>query len=617
MKKIFLFIWIVIIVFSTSVYAEQANELEVTEIELGGESYLVENYDDFTANYNNLRRPVVGLALSGGGARAMVNFGVIKALEEAGIPFDFMTGTSMGAIVSVMYGSGLNTEQMLDVVTTTSFGRLVEPGIGGSGSLIDTKKLNLFLEEIAPNKRLENFQTPAALLSFELGEGKKYITTSGRISEVIQSSYSIPIYFPIETRNDRYFMDAGILEATPAKAAAVLGADFVIATTSFPKENHETFNSASASINRFLNIIQDNYSQQIIKNYADFVIDIDVDDYTFMDFNQAPKLVKHGYQSTKKIIPSLKQELEKREIEFYKYEEKEKVNIQDILNDLENNRFIVDGSDKSLFLNYGRDQSYFDQELIVPFEDNFQTGIELKKDNLSFDIKGDDFFNEGYEARLELKKLTKRTDLFLAYANDYQSETKDDYRFEIKYFADYFQSSLGYGQQRNEEYYLLSSSFGKTGNLFDFETENDFIYNIDRSEAKVLSSNIIHLDLGSKWNLESSIVYNNTNLLDSPIIYRGQSLSETTEFQAALDFNYNHQFIDPIYLGGFFQTTDIGAYLFADYYENEENSGETAGIGLNSQLFLLGLRPIALDLYFAYDFEEEDDRVGLELGYEF
>jgi NTE family protein len=106
MKKIFLFIWIVIIVFSTSVYAEQANELEVTEIELGGESYLVENYDDFTANYNNLRRPVVGLALSGGGARAMVNFGVIKALEEAGIPFDFMTGTSMGAIVSVMYGSG-------------------------------------------------------------------------------------------------------------------------------------------------------------------------------------------------------------------------------------------------------------------------------------------------------------------------------------------------------------------------------------------------------------------------------------------------------------------------------------------------------------------------------
>lgn len=617
MKKIFIVIFLIIISFSSSVYAQQTSKVKLTDIELGGESYLVENYDGFTAKYNNLNRPVVGLALSGGGARAMVNFGVIKALEEDGIPFDFITGTSMGAIVSAMYGSGLNTEQMLEVVTTTSFGRLVEPGIGGSGSLLDTKKLNLFLEEIAPNKKLENFKTPAALLSFELGEGKKYITTTGRISEVIQSSYSIPIYFPIETRNDRYFMDAGILEATPAKAASVLGADFVIATTSFPKENYETFNSASASINRFLNIMQDNYSQQIIRNYADFVIDIDVDEYTFMDFNQVSKLVKHGYQSTKNIIPNLKKELEKRNIRSYNYLERERTNIQDTLNDLRNNRFIVEGSERSLFLNYGRDQSYFDQELIVPFEDNFQTGIEFKKDNLSFDLKGDDFFNEGYEARFELKKLTKRTDLLLAYANDYQSATKDDYRFEIKYFADNFQSSLGYGQQRNEEYYLLSNYFSKAGDLFGLETENDLVYNIDRSETKVLSSNIINLDLGSKWNLESSIIYNNTNLLDSPIIYRGQSLSEETEFQAALDFNYNHQFIDPIYFGGFFQTTDIGAYLFADYYEDDENSGETAGIGLNSQLYLLGLRPIALDLYFAYDFEKEDDRVGLELGYDF
>lgn len=379
MKKIFIVIFLIIISFSSLVYAQQTSKVKLTDIELGGESYLVENYDGFTAKYNNLNRPVVGLALSGGGARAMVNFGVIKALEEDGIPFDFITGTSMGAIVSAMYGSGLNTEQMLEVVTTTSFGRLVEPGIGGSGSLLDTKKLNLFLEEIAPNKKLENFKTPAALLSFELGEGKKYITTTGRISEVIQSSYSIPIYFPIETRNDRYFMDAGILEATPAKAASVLGADFVIATTSFPKENYETFNSASASINRFLNIMQDNYSQQIIRNYADFVIDIDVDEYTFMDFNQVSKLVKHGYQSTKNIIPNLKKELEKRNIRSYNYLERERTNIQDTLNDLRNNRFIVEGSERSLFLNYGRDQSYFDQELIVPFEDNFQTGIEFKK----------------------------------------------------------------------------------------------------------------------------------------------------------------------------------------------------------------------------------------------
>ncbi|CCU80185.1 hypothetical protein HSACCH_01917 [Halanaerobium saccharolyticum subsp. saccharolyticum DSM 6643] len=617
MKKLAVLIIIIILIFTNQVLAQKETQVELTEIQFGGESYLVENYQEFKANYQDLQRPVVGLALSGGGARAMVNFGVIKALEEEGIPIDFMSGTSMGAIVSTLYGGGLNTEQIIDVVTTTSFGRLIDLGIGGSGSLIDTKKLNLFIEEISPNKRLENFKIPAALLSFELGEGKKYLTTQGRISEVIQSSYSIPLYFPVESRDDKYFMDAGILEATPAKAVSVLGADFVIATTSFPDQKLQEFNSARDSINRFLNILQDNYSQQIINNYADFVIDIDVSDYNFMDFNQAKSLVKLGYEKTKAEIPELKKKLKDNNIKLVKHSIRERNNIQDTIFDLKHNRFIVKGNERDIFLNYGRDQSYFAQDLIIPFADEFQFGVEFKADNLSLDIKGDEFFEQGYEARFEYKKMTPKTDLLVAYANDYNSNTKDDYRFEIEYFADDFQNSLGFGRQQNDKYYLLGTKFSGSGILADIQTENDVIYNIDQSEIAVLTSNVININLGDKWDLESSIVFNNTGILDSPIIYRGHSLDDKAEFQAALDFKYNYRFIDPLYFAGLFQTTDIGSYLFVDYYENDKDDGETAGIGFNSQLYLLGLSPIEVDLYFAYDFDRKDERVGLELGYEF
>lgn len=617
MKKYLFLILLFFIIFSFPAAAQENNDLNLTEIEFGGENYLIENYDEFTANYNSLKRPVVGLALSGGGARAMVNFGVVKALEEEGIPIDFMTGTSMGAIVAAMYGSGLNTEQMLEVVTTTSFGRLVDLGIGGGGSLLETKKLNVFLEEVVPNKRLGNFEIPAALLSFELNEGKKYLTTQGRISEVIQSSYSIPLYFPTENRGDKYFMDAGILEATPAKSASVLGADFVIATTSFSDREYKKINSAGASIDRFLNILQDNYSQQIIKNYADFVIDIDVSDYNFMDFNQAEKLVNLGYKSTKKIIPSLKRKLKENGIREISYPERKKINIEDTILDLKNERFIVDGRERSLFLNYGQDQSYFDQGLIIPFEDNFQSGITFKADNLSLDVKGDEFFDQGYEARFEFKKLTDKTDLMIAYGNDYNPKTEDDYRVELKYFTKYFKNSIGLGRERNEKYYLLASEFSVAGMGTNFESENDIIYNRDHSETAILSSNIINFDLGSKWDLESKIVYNNTDILKSPIIYRGESLEDFNDLQISLDFKYNHQFIDPLYFGGFFQTTDIGGYLFADYYKDDDQSGESVGLGLNSQLYLLGLRPVAVDLYYAYDLEDKADRIGLELSYEF
>ena len=336
-----------------------------------------------------------------------------------------------------------------------------------------------------------------------------------------------------------------------------------------------------------------------------------------MDFNQAEQLVNLGYKSTKKIIPSLKRKLKEKGIKEISYPQREKMNIEDIILDLKNERFVVEGRERGLFLNYGQDQSYFDQELIIPFEDNFQSGITFKFDNISLDVKGNEFFDKGYEARFEFKKLTEKTDLMIAYGNDYNSKTEDNYRFEVKYFTKYFQNSIGLGQERDERYYLFANKFSFTQGRTDFESENDIIYNRNQSETAILSSNIINLNLGSRWDLESKIVYNNTDILESPVIYRGEDLEEFNELQISLDFKYNHQFIDPIYFGGFFQTTDIGGYLFADYYKDDDQSGESVGLGFNSQLYLLGLRPIALDLYYAYDLENKDDRVGLELSYEF
>ncbi|MFN8166339.1 MAG: patatin-like phospholipase family protein [Bacteroidia bacterium] len=63
----------------------------------------------------------VGLVLSGGGARGMAHIGVIKALEENGIPIDYIAGTSAGAIVACMYSLGFSPEQMDSIVHTEDF----------------------------------------------------------------------------------------------------------------------------------------------------------------------------------------------------------------------------------------------------------------------------------------------------------------------------------------------------------------------------------------------------------------------------------------------------------------------------------------------------------------
>jgi len=63
----------------------------------------------------------VGLVLSGGGAKGVTHIGVIKALEENGIPIDYVAGTSMGAIVGSMYAMGFTPDEMMEIITSEDF----------------------------------------------------------------------------------------------------------------------------------------------------------------------------------------------------------------------------------------------------------------------------------------------------------------------------------------------------------------------------------------------------------------------------------------------------------------------------------------------------------------
>ena len=65
----------------------------------------------YIASFNSTAQ-TVGLVLSGGGAKGLAHIAVIKALEENGIPIDYIAGTSMGAIVAGLYAAGFSSEEM-------------------------------------------------------------------------------------------------------------------------------------------------------------------------------------------------------------------------------------------------------------------------------------------------------------------------------------------------------------------------------------------------------------------------------------------------------------------------------------------------------------------------
>ena len=70
-------------------------------------------------------RPKVGLVLSGGGAKGAAHIGVLKYLEEAGIPIDYIAGTSMGSIVGGMFAMGYSSREILDIISNVDWNRLI------------------------------------------------------------------------------------------------------------------------------------------------------------------------------------------------------------------------------------------------------------------------------------------------------------------------------------------------------------------------------------------------------------------------------------------------------------------------------------------------------------
>jgi len=89
---------------------------------------------------DSVRRPKIGLVLSGGGAKGFAHIGVLKVLEEAGIKIDYIGGTSMGSVIGGLYASGYNASQIDSIFKRTNFDELINDYIPRSSKNFYGKK---------------------------------------------------------------------------------------------------------------------------------------------------------------------------------------------------------------------------------------------------------------------------------------------------------------------------------------------------------------------------------------------------------------------------------------------------------------------------------------------
>ena len=282
----------------------------------------------------------VGVVLSGGGARGAAHIGVIKALEENNVPIDYITGTSMGAIVGSLYAMGYSPDEMLELVLSEEFGYwqtgtvknellhyFRKPDVTPQfmtfslnlkdslafnsllpGSIINPIQMNqAFIELYAPAtaKALWNFDNlfvPFRCMGADV-YGKKSITfRNGDLGDAVRVSMTFPFVFKPIWKDGVPLFDGGIYDNFPLTIMKEdFNPDFIIGSATRggglrPSEN---------PINQMEAMIMQKTDYEVPEEDG-MLIQMRFPDVTLLDFHKAKEVMQVGYERTMAVIESIK-----------------------------------------------------------------------------------------------------------------------------------------------------------------------------------------------------------------------------------------------------------------------------------------------------------------------
>jgi len=248
-------------------------------------------------------RPRVGLALSGGFARGIAHIGVLRILREAGIPIDFVAGTSVGALIGAAYCAGTSLEEMEQIGTTTNFtdfGRWTPSWLG----LATNQRLEKFLARFTPVKTFEEMKTPLAIATTDINAGISVYYTRGPVGPPLRGSCAYPgLFVPIQFEG-RMLVDGFLTAPVPVEGALLLGADVVIAVY-LEAGNVDQPRTFTDVLSRSFTIIQ-RHTDLTWRQQADVIIEPNVTPFVWDDFTKTPEMVAAGAAAALAVLPQIR-----------------------------------------------------------------------------------------------------------------------------------------------------------------------------------------------------------------------------------------------------------------------------------------------------------------------
>lgn len=284
-------------------------------------------------------RPTVALVLEGGGALGLAHVGVIKVLEEAGVPVDIVVGTSMGSIIGGFYALGYDANELNRIALRTPWQDLFHEeapvsersyrekdrrskylgevdfdwkGLKVSGGLLSGRRIVSYFDQMALEASavsdFDQFPRRFRAVAADVMTGETVVLSHGRLADALRASMSIPGLFSPYQVEGRYLVDGGIVSNLPVETARKLGADLIIAvhlTTDLSYKAEDFERNPVSALGRTLDILVDaNVQRQLTQ--ADLVLTVPLGTLTTTDFAKAAEFVQRGEEAARARLPDLK-----------------------------------------------------------------------------------------------------------------------------------------------------------------------------------------------------------------------------------------------------------------------------------------------------------------------
>lgn len=268
---------------------------------------------------------LVGLALSSGNARGMAHVGVLKVLEEEGIPIDMLAGTSAGSVFAAMYAAGRSVEDMIAFAVNVQkqynfftgfqyWDFRLPPGAG----LIKGNVVLNYLRRWLLDKTFDELNIPLYIVATDLISGEEIVFDRGPVAEAVRASMSVIGVFEPAQVAGRFLIDGGSVNPVPTQLLADKGISIILASNVIPSLEDRIHRRELKREGKLPNVIgivtgaMEIMESEIIKSRmgpVDILIQPDIARYGTMEYDKAAEIIKRGEEAARSQISAIRQRL--------------------------------------------------------------------------------------------------------------------------------------------------------------------------------------------------------------------------------------------------------------------------------------------------------------------